>query len=274
MTHGIRPSIVRFGATERMFHWCMALPYLTLMSSGGLLLAQRRIGRAVFPEEALVDVHIAAAALFVVLPSLVFLGGDRAALIRNVREALAFGRDDFDWLLRSPVPKRLRRRPLPPCGKFNPGQKVNLVCQMILALAFIGSGAWLYFEPEPLLPWLGHVAAFFAAIPLVGGHLYLALLNPGTRKALAAVFTGRVPLDYAFEHHPLWARSGGGEEGAGGDRPPVRRAPATERTARPVPPLGTVLDAAGRSPGRRDEGADVPVGEGERERTPRRVPER
>ena len=42
------------------------------------------------------------------------------------------------------------------------------------------------------------------AAALVGGHLYLALLNARTRGALSGMLTGDVDRRWANEHHPRW----------------------------------------------------------------------
>jgi len=43
-----------------------------------------------------------------------------------------------------------------------------------------------------------------AIIVLVCGHLYMAVLNPGTRHALRGITTGRVDAEWAAHHHPAW----------------------------------------------------------------------
>jgi len=39
---------------------------------------------------------------------------------------------------------------------------------------------------------------------LLLGHLYLSLINPGTRHSLSAITRGWVREDWALRHHPKW----------------------------------------------------------------------
>jgi mono/diheme cytochrome c family protein len=49
------------------------------------------------------------------------------------------------------------------------------------------------------------MALFVPACGLIGVHLFLALVNPPTRRALSGMFLGHVSADYAKAHHRLWA---------------------------------------------------------------------
>jgi cytochrome b subunit of formate dehydrogenase len=43
---------------------------------------------------------------------------------------------------------------------------------------------------------------------LVAGHLYMAIVNPGTRPALRGMLTGRVDRNWARAHHAEWRADG------------------------------------------------------------------
>jgi formate dehydrogenase subunit gamma len=73
------------------------------------------------------------------------------------------------------------------------------------------------------VPFLVHLALFVGWLPAFAGHFYLAVLNPGTRPALRAMFTGEVDLDWARHHHPLWVAEALGEPAP----PEARRIPAS-----------------------------------------------
>jgi cytochrome b subunit of formate dehydrogenase len=53
---------------------------------------------------------------------------------------------------------------------------------------------------------LVHDVAMYIAVPIVLGHLYLALLNPSTRHSLRGMTLGSVRRDWAKKHHPKWER--------------------------------------------------------------------
>ena len=42
------------------------------------------------------------------------------------------------------------------------------------------------------------------AVPLVVGHLYLALVHPATRHSLRGITLGTVRRDWARRHHADW----------------------------------------------------------------------
>jgi hypothetical protein len=51
--------------------------------------------------------------------------------------------------------------------------------------------------------WLIHTWLFFGATAFFGLHLFLALINPATRRALSGMFTGHVSQVYVSQHHAL-----------------------------------------------------------------------
>ncbi len=203
-----RETVVRFNATERAYHWAQAIPYLVLLVTGALQLLERKAGVHLVELESLVLTHKIAGVALPVGMFLVFLGGDRKVLLTNAAIALHWRLEDVRWLLIVPVHRLLDLR-LPPSGKFNPGQKLNLLAQLVLIPVFAFTGAWMWFRGEALLPWYVHVGAFALATPLILGHLFLATINPSTRPGLSGVFSGRVNASWARHHY---AKEYGGEE--------------------------------------------------------------
>lgn len=195
--------VLRFNRTERLYHWVQGLPFLVLLATGGLLLGQRLFRVALVDPALLIGVHRVAGVLLPVGLLLVVVGGDREALLANARLALRWRRADLDWLLRFPLHELSRRVAVPPAGRFNAGQKLNLVAQMVLVPTFLATGLVMWFYRGVLVAWWIHVAAFLVASPLIAGHLYLALVHPSTRKGLPGVVSGRVDAAWAREHYPL-----------------------------------------------------------------------
>jgi formate dehydrogenase subunit gamma len=74
------------------------------------------------------------------------------------------------------------------------------------------------FVVSGLLLWLGerdtrfrfastvilHDGLMYAALALLVGHLYLALLHPATRHALRGITLGTVTEEWAHRHHAKW----------------------------------------------------------------------
>jgi formate dehydrogenase subunit gamma len=104
-----------------------------------------------------------------------------------------------------------RRGAAPPQGRFNAGQKVHTALQAGLMVVFTLSGVLIYLQ-EASARFRGtsaivvHDVAMYVAVPLVIGHLFLALVNPSTRHSLRGMTIGTVRRDWARRHHPKWER--------------------------------------------------------------------
>lgn len=196
-------TVVRFGRTERIYHWVQAIPYLVLLVTGGWLLLMRLGGADRSAEVALVWTHRVSGVLLPVAMLLTFLAGDSRVLLRNGATALRWSWADVRWLFLVPLAALWSGVRLPPSGKFNPGQKIHFLVLMVLLPVFMITGLWIWLLPGALLPWFAHVAALSISLPLLLGHLYLALVSPVTRQSMSGIFTGRVDARWAREHHPL-----------------------------------------------------------------------
>ncbi len=188
----------RFDATERLLHWVHALAFFVLLASG-LVLYLPSLSDALGNRPLAKDVHLITALAWLAALLLIGLLGNRRALGRDRREIERFDADDLAWLRGRPAPQ----------GRFNAGQKAHAILQAALAVLFTVSGVLL---------WLGerntrfrldgtivlHDGAMFAAVALVLGHLFLALVWPTTRPALRGMVRGDVDARWAQEHHAKW----------------------------------------------------------------------
>jgi len=198
-----RPAtVLRFTPTELVYHWVQALPFLVLLVTGGIILLQRASDHTMLAAETLELVHKTAGVSMPSLILLTFAFGDRKVLLDNARMALSWGLDDLRWLALFPIHNFIPSVHVPSADKFNSGQKISLLAQMVLQPAFLATGVAIWLRPAALLPWVLHVALFAVSVPLVLGHLHLALVNRSTRKGLSGVFTGRVDARWASEHYP------------------------------------------------------------------------
>ena len=189
----------RFSRTERTLHWVNALGFFMLLATG-LILYLPSLSVLVARRPLIKDLHFWSGIGWIAALVLIALLGDRRGLLRTARELDAFDADDVRWLR--------RRRPAPQ-GRFNAGQKVNASLTAAFTVLFLVSG---------LLLWLGerdtrfrfastvvlHDGLMYAALALLVGHLYLALIHPATRHALRGMTLGTVSEDWAAEHHGKW----------------------------------------------------------------------
>ena len=189
----------RFGLTERLVHWVHASAFFALLTTG-LVLWLPALATSIGRRPLVKGIHLwVALAWALALVALVLLG-DRRALRDAWREVESIDADDRRWL-------RGRRAPQ---GRFNAGQKLNVLLTAGLAVVLAASGLLLWLGERDhrfLLDGSGpvHDAATLVSVLLVAGHLYLALIHPATRHALRGITVGDVREDWAREHHPKWS---------------------------------------------------------------------
>jgi formate dehydrogenase subunit gamma len=192
-------TIPRFTITERAAHWLTAAAFFSMLGSGVL------VGRSGSFHNLMYAWHLGSAAALLAGLALLALGGDRRALSRTSRDLRRLNASDRRWLAAFPA-VMLAGAPEPPAGRFNAGQKVNFLLISLLLAVLLASGIQtIVVGTHHNLIFGAHKLATIGAAVLVGGHLYMALLNPGTRPALRGMLTGRVDRGWARRHHPLWA---------------------------------------------------------------------
>jgi len=195
----------RFGAAERSLHWLLAASFLTMLATGLILylpsLAQVAADRGLWKS-----IHLGSAIAF--WAGLVLVWASSPRELRDTRRQLEqFDDDDRRWLSWAVH----RSGPEPPQGRFNAGQKLNTAVIAGLMVVFTISGVLMYLQETDASfrgtdAILVHDIAMYIAVPLVLGHLYLALLNPSTRHSLRGMAVGTVRRDWARRHHPKWER--------------------------------------------------------------------
>jgi formate dehydrogenase subunit gamma len=193
------PLVHRFSRTERTLHWANALGFFVLLATG-LVLYAPALSVAVGRREVIQTIHFWSGVIWVGALVLIALAGDRRGLLRTARQLDVFEQDDIRWLR--------RRRPAPQ-GRFNAGQKINTALTAAMIVLFLVSGLLLWFgERDTHLRFastiLLHDGLMFLAVPLVVGHVYLAVAHPSTRHALRGMTLGTVREDWAAEHHAGW----------------------------------------------------------------------
>jgi formate dehydrogenase subunit gamma len=187
--------VPRFGLTERLAHWWTAamvsaalLTGLAMGDEGG---SGPMLWRHVLPV-GLIGAGMVGALIF----------GSRRALLRTARRLLVFDGRDLAWLrarLRSP----LDRTGEPEWGMFNAGQKLLawMLAASFGAVIVTGIQSWSAGGEGGL-----HGAAVVATMGLLGAHLFMAVVNPATRPALAGMVFGRVRRPWAAKHHSEWLK--------------------------------------------------------------------
>jgi formate dehydrogenase subunit gamma len=186
----------RFTKTERAAHWLVAGAFSVMLFSGGQV-----PHRWTWTTPAL-DVHVGAAAVLVAGLTGLLLFGNGRALSRTARELRRLDADDRAWL--KPL-RILRRRPAPPAGRFNAGQKMNARLALLGLVGLYSTGIYLLVFGRSAF---GHLHGPFAALTtfLIVGHIFMAVVNPSTRHALRGMTLGSVDRDWAAHHFPRWVK--------------------------------------------------------------------
>ena len=190
--------VERFGRTERALHWVHATGFFAMLATG-LVLYLPALSELVARRNLVKNVHIFAALAWAAAIVLVVALGDRRRLAADWREVEVLDRDDRRWLRGRPAAQ----------GRFNGGQKLNVIVTAAFALLFALSGFFLWLgarDPRFLLAGTGtvHDALTLISVGIVTGHLYLALIHPATRHALRGITLGDVREEWAREHHSKW----------------------------------------------------------------------
>jgi formate dehydrogenase subunit gamma len=200
--------VPRFSVNERVVHWLFAAAIFALLISGLGLWLPPNMNPVLDHRDAVRTVHLDAslALLAIVLPAL----GRGAPINRLWHDVEFFTRNDWLWLRRIVVPRRWRGQPLPPQGRFNAGQKLNSVAIAAATVGFVITGTVMW-QGERLSPSLAlasdtwHIWLMWLIVPLIAGHMVLALVLPSTRPALRGIVFGAVRLDFARRRHGAWA---------------------------------------------------------------------
>jgi formate dehydrogenase subunit gamma len=122
---------------------------------------------------------------------------------------------DREWLSLAYFAKYLRFEGTDPeTGKYNGGQKALFWMALLGGTLLFLSGIVLWFPtelPQPLreLSWILHDAAFIAFFLMIIGHIYLAIVEPGTFESMV---DGTVSKPWAKLHHPRWYREVTGDQ--------------------------------------------------------------
>jgi len=195
----VRRYVRRFSRTERTLHWANAIGFFLLLATG-LILYLPSLAVLVGRRPLIQDLHFWSGVGWVCVLAAILLAGDRRGLARLAREVDRFDRDDLRWLL--------GRRPAPQ-GRLNAGQKLNTALTAAFTLLFLVSGLLLWFgERDTRFRFastvLLHDGLMYAALVLLVGHLYLAVIHPATRHALRGITLGTVDEEWAARHHAKW----------------------------------------------------------------------
>ncbi len=227
-------TVKRFAFIERATHWLTAGSFVMLALTGIVIAFGTTLIGPVFGERALGDLGWVSTWGHMMFAPSFFLGIVGMAvmwILRNLPEP----RLDIPWLVKLGG-FMTDRHDNPPARKFNAGQKVTFWVALTGGLLMVTSGVLLMFPYYLLdldgLIWalLAHAAVGLLLIAFFIGHAYIG--SVGMQDAFDAMWSGRVDLNWAREHHSLWLD----ELAREGKLPPEYRDPAGHLHGRPAAP--------------------------------------
>ncbi|MCU7906534.1 MAG: formate dehydrogenase subunit gamma [Candidatus Thiodiazotropha sp. (ex Epidulcina cf. delphinae)] len=197
-------KLPRYSTYERMIHWFMASIFLFLAITGLILLFGRPVlipmlGKEAFSilASACKEGHNLIGPLFLFALILVFSQFVR----RNI-----YQKGDLNWLLKG---GGIVGKKHVSSNFFNMGEKTMFWMLVFVGAVIVISGLVLVF---PLFgqgrEWmeLAHVGHAIGALLMIGviiGHIYIGTI--GMQGAIEGMKTGYCDLNWAKEHHDLWA---------------------------------------------------------------------
>jgi formate dehydrogenase subunit gamma len=205
-----KERIRRFGKVAIMAHWAHTVTFFILALTG--LIIYINFFAFMAPLFGGIQgarlVHRIMAVGFIVFP-LVSLVANFRGFIQWMVDVLTWGKNEVVFLKKFPREFFGFHVEMPPQGRFNAGEKINSLLQVIGCTVLALSGIVIWFKeffPVAVVRYaiplhdLSFILTFTAAL----GHAYMALGLPATNKAITGMITGYIDGKFAQNHYPLW----------------------------------------------------------------------
>ncbi|TVP87186.1 MAG: formate dehydrogenase subunit gamma [Thioalkalivibrio sp.] len=198
-------TVERWTRSDRILHWYTAVLFILLAITGLSLLYGRAVLMPVMGSEAFASYAQAAIYVHNYL-GLFFAIGLVLMVLKWLRVNIPKGHD-LSWFLSG---GGMLKGKHPHAGFVNAGEKLLFWTLAVAGLAILITGVILLF------PQLGqsrevmqvslvvHAAASILVITFIFGHIYLATV--AMKGSMAGMVGGRVDVNWARQHHDLWAK--------------------------------------------------------------------
>jgi len=199
----------RFVVVERVSHWLYAFFFLVAFVTGLLMWIPTTREWMAGERRTVTLYHGYVGAAMIILPLLIFIIVDWRRLARDMREVDKWNGDDRRWFWLALRGSTLRGREMPPQGRFNAGQKVNVVLVAAMAVGFAVTGGVLMHKQD-MPAWLVSRALWLhdflvvVAMAVFVGHLAHVFVTKHGRTYLAGMVKGWIPEELARERHLRW----------------------------------------------------------------------
>ncbi|MFA5537351.1 MAG: cytochrome b/b6 domain-containing protein [Bacillota bacterium] len=210
MTKQIKNNkILRFSLGSRLGHGVQAISFTLLLITGSSLVF-KSYGALIGPGglKLFSQLHHILAYVLTFGPILLLILFSWDNVKRWIYDCIHWTESDVKFVAAFPKIFFGLRADTPKQGKFNGGEKINSILQ-ILGTIVIGISGWIMLLGlfSPAVAGWAHIIHSFAALVLSGvvaAHAYLALIHPGSKESINGMLSGYVDLDWAADHHALW----------------------------------------------------------------------
>jgi formate dehydrogenase subunit gamma len=222
-------TITRFTDIERLAHWLLAIPFLILAVTGLNVIYGKDVLMPLMGKEAFATLSVYAKYVHNYV-AFAFMLGVVLTFVLWVRHNLP-AREDITWMLKG---GGILSSAHPPARKFNAGQKILFWLVFLSGVSLSLSGIALLFPyefpmfaktfsvlntiatplgytlPTELTPnqeqqyaalWHGILAVVMTTVVIA--HIYIGSI--GMQGAFDAMGTGEVDVNWAKDHHSIWA---------------------------------------------------------------------
>lgn len=202
-------KILRFSLGSRLGHGAQAISFALLLITGSALVFKGygaligSGGLKLFSQ-----IHHLFAYVMTFAPVLILLLFSWDNVKRWIYDSTHWTKDDMKFVTAFPKIFFGIKVETPKQGKFNGGEKINSILQ-ILGCIVIGVSGWIMLLglTTPAIMGWAHIIHSFAALALSGvvaAHAFLALIHPGSKESINGMLSGYVDLEWARDHHALW----------------------------------------------------------------------
>ena len=209
-------EILRFARGEMLLHWSIAIPFMLCFVTGASMKLGYNLHSDSLFREFLSFLHRVSGGCLTIFPALAIIRTwrDYKKHIYNIKVGFSWTIDDLKWLFLFGPSTVSKRIVLPEQRKFNAAERLNFMMVMVTYPLFVATGLFLLTNGiDRFLPWVLHISMSLVAPLLMFGHIYMAVVNPGTRVGLSGMFSGRVDREWAKHHYNRWYRENFEEDG-------------------------------------------------------------
>jgi len=199
-------EILRFRKSERMLHWAIAIPFVVCWVTALILVVVYNPNPMRPLREIFSTIHRLSGVCLIMFPAIVMLRNrtDYKIHLYNVKCGWLWSLNDLKWLALMGLAAVSKRIVLPEQGKFNAAEKVNFMSVMVACPLFILTGIMIWMQTVAWAAWLAHGVLALMVSPTMLGHIYMATINPDTRRGISGMLSGYVDRKWARHHYGQW----------------------------------------------------------------------